>query len=87
MEVKKKLVGEVTHYYTRIGVAVVRLIDELTIGDEILIEGKTTNFRQRVESMQIEKRPIQRAKAGQIIGLKVVNRVREKDSVYKIIDN
>jgi len=85
MEEEKKLVGKVTHYYGKIGVAVVELEDELSVGDEISIEGKTTNFRQKVESMQIEHKNIEKAKAGDSIGLKVIEKVREGDKVYKII--
>ena len=85
MEEEKKLVGKVTHYYTKIGVAVVELTDELSVGDEISIEGASTNFRQKVESMQIQHENIERAKAGDSIGLKVIDRVRENDKVYKII--
>ncbi|HDH45072.1 MAG TPA: translation elongation factor-like protein [Thermococcus sp.] len=83
---EKKLVGKVTHYFTRIGVAVVELEDELRIGDKISIEGKTTNFQQNVESMQIEHKPVEVAKPGDSIGLKVKERVREGDNVYKIIE-
>ncbi|RLI95832.1 MAG: translation elongation factor-like protein [Candidatus Aenigmatarchaeota archaeon] len=85
MEEDKKLVGKVTHYYGKIGVAVVELEDELKLGDEISIEGKTTNFKQKVESMQIEHKPIEVARAGDSIGLKVIEKVREGDKVYKII--
>ena len=85
MEEDKKLVGKVTHYYGKIGVAVVELEDELKLGDEISIEGRTTNFRQKVESMQIEHKPIEVARAGDSIGLKVIEKVREGDKVYKII--
>jgi len=82
---EKKLVGKITHYYGKIGVAVVELEDELKLGDEISIEGRTTNFRQKVESMQIEHKPIEVARAGDSIGLKVIEKVREGDKVYKII--
>ncbi|MEM5836586.1 MAG: translation elongation factor-like protein [Candidatus Aenigmatarchaeota archaeon] len=82
---EKKLVGKVTHYYGKIGVAVVELSDELSVGDKISIEGKTTNFQQTVESMEIEHQQIQKAKAGDAIGLKVVDKAREGDLVYKII--
>ena len=84
--VEKKLVGKVTHYFTKIGVAVVELSDTLKIGDKISIEGATTNFEQEVESMQIEHKPVEEAKKGDSIGLKVKDRVREGDSVYKIIE-
>ena len=85
MPEEKKLVGIVRHYYTKISVAVVDLMDELAIGDEISIEGATTNFRQKVTSMQIEHKNVEKAKAGDSIGLKVDERVRENDKVYKII--
>jgi len=85
-EEEKELVevGRVTHYFTRIGVAVIELKAPLAIGDHILIKGSTTNLEQTVESMQIEHKDVQRAEAGQSIGLKVKDRVRENDIVYKI---
>jgi putative protease len=77
-------VGKVTHYFTKIGVAVIELKAPLEVGDRILIKGSTTDLEQTVESMQIEHKNVQRAEAGQSIGLKVKDRVREKDVVYKI---
>jgi translation elongation factor EF-1alpha len=81
---EKKLVGRVTHYFTKIGVAVVELSDALSVGDRISIEGVTTNFQQTVDSMQIEHKNVQRANPGDSIGLKVRERVREGDLVYRI---
>jgi putative protease len=81
---EKKLVGKVTHYFTKISVAVVELSDELKVGDRVSIEGATTNFQQTVGSMEIEHQPVQSASAGQSIGLKVDQRVREGDLVYKL---
>ena len=81
-----KEVGRVTHYFTRIGVAVVELTDKLSVGDRILIQGATTNFEQVVESMQIEHKNVTTAEAGQSIGLKVEQRVREGDRIYRIIE-
>ena len=78
-------VGRVTHFYPKISVAIVELKASLNIGDKILIKGATTNFEQIVESMQIEHKNIERAEAGQIIGLKVKERVRENDKVYRIM--
>ena len=78
-------VGRVTHFYPKISVAIVELKASLSIGDKILIKGATTNFEQTVESMQIEHKNIERAEAGQIIGLKVKERVRENDKVYRIM--
>jgi putative protease len=53
------------------------------VGDTIALKGPTTDFEQVVESMQIEHQNVQSAKAGQSIGLKVTQRVRENDMVYK----
>lgn len=77
-------VGRVTHYFSGINVAVADLEGPLAVGDRILIKGSTTDLEQIVESMQIEHEDVQRAEAGQSIGLKVKDRVRENDTVYKI---
>lgn len=77
-------VGRVTHYFTRISVAVIELKAPLAVGDRILIKGSTTDLEQVVESMQIEHKDVKQAEAGQSIGLKVKERVRENDTVYKI---
>ena len=76
-------VGHVTHFFTRISVAVVELSATLAVGDTILMKGPTTDFEQVVGSMQIEHENIERAEAGQSIGLKTEQRVREEDIVYK----
>ncbi len=77
-------VGDVTHYYGRIGVAVVRLSAPLRVGDRIAIRGMTTNFEQAVESMEIEHKPVEEADPGSSIGLKVLEKVRAGDIVYRI---
>ena len=77
-------VGNVMHYFTKAGVAVVELTDALSVGDRILIKGITTNVEQTVNSMQIEHVSISKAEAGQSVGLKVDGRVREGDTVYKV---
>lgn len=79
-----KLVGEVTHYYNRIGVAVIDLKDSLQIGDQVHFFGRSTDFRQEVTSMQIEHEAITEAVEGQEIALKVDRRVRNHDKVYKL---
>ncbi|MFP3215570.1 MAG: translation elongation factor-like protein [Candidatus Micrarchaeota archaeon] len=80
----KTPVGTVTHYYDKIGVAIVELSDKLKVGDTIAIEGKTTNFTQKVESIQIEHINVEEAGSGDSIGLKVDQKVREGDKVYKV---
>ena len=84
MAEEKKLIGKITHYFTNIGVAVIELEDTLKVGDEISIEGATTNITQKVDSMQIEHEKVDEAKKGDSIGLKVADRVREGDQVFKI---
>jgi len=76
-------VGHITHFFSKISVAVVELHAPLVTGDHILIRGPSTDFEQVVESMQIEHKNIQRAEAGQSIGLKTVQHVHERDIVYK----
>ena len=80
-----KEVGSIKHYFSKIGVAVVELSDAISVGDRILIRGMTTNFEQDVDSMQIEHENIQKAEAGQSIGMKVGDRVREGDTVYRVL--
>jgi len=84
-ESQLKEVGRVTHYFSKIGVAVLELSDKLSVGDRILIRGMTTNVEQTVDSMQIDRVDIESAEAGKSVGLKVEDRVREGDSVYKIL--
>ena len=76
-------IGRITHFFTKISVAVIELTMPLAVGDTIVIKGPTTDFEQPVESMQIEHNNVQRAEAGQSIGLRVAQRVRENDMVYK----
>jgi selenocysteine-specific translation elongation factor len=84
VEEKFREVGKVTHFFSKINVAVVELNAPLSIGDKICIQGPSTNFEQTVQSMQIEHKDLKTAKAGQSIGLKVNERVRETDIVYKL---
>ena len=83
---EKKKVGEVTHYFTNINVGVIELNDKLQVGDTISIEGETTNFQQEIGSMQIEHDDVESADSGELVGLKVKDRVREVDIVYKIVN-
>ncbi|MDH4221618.1 MAG: translation elongation factor-like protein [Candidatus Bathyarchaeota archaeon] len=77
-------VGRVSHFFTKISVAVIELTATISVGDRILIKGPTTNLEQTIDSMEIEHEKVQKAGAGQSIGLKVKDRVRETDIVYKI---
>lgn len=82
--VEKEEIGEVTHYFTDISVGVVELTGKLELGDTISIEGATTDFQQEVGSMQIEHDDVEEAGPGDAVGMKVKDRVREGDKVYKV---
>jgi len=77
-------VGEVTHYFTKIGVAVIEVSSPLKVGDPIAIKGMTTNFEQTIGSMQVEGENLEEANPGDDIGMKVVDRVRKGDIVYRL---
>ena len=77
-------VGTVTHYFGHLSVAAVRIDSgSLRVGDMIHVVGRTSDFRQRIESMQVEHAPVSEVRAGQEFGLKVTDHARENDSVYK----
>jgi putative protease len=78
----EQLVGKITHYFPKIGVAVVRLSSSLRQGDEILVRGAHGSFSQAVMSMQIEHNTITQASPGQEVGMKVAQAVREGDQVF-----
>ena len=80
------LIGKVTHYYSRISVAVLELSDELKVGDTILFLGRTTDFTQPVNSMEIEHQKVQSVGPGSEVALKVVQRVRAGDEVLKVVE-
>jgi translation elongation factor EF-Tu-like GTPase len=85
MEDKK--IGEVIKYFGKIGVAALRLSEgSLKVGDTIHIVGHTTDFTQPIDSMQIENKNVQEAGPGADIGIKVKDRVREHDVVYKVVE-
>lgn len=78
------LVGKITHYFPKSSVAVVKLNGPLRIGEMIKVIGHDTTFTQEVDSMQVDHSPIDVAQPGQSVGLKVKEKVREGNSVYKI---
>ena len=77
-------IGKVTHYFAKIGVAVIELISALNVGDKIRIKGATSDFTQKVDSMQIEHASLEKAEAGQSIGMRVKEHVRQHDVVYRV---
>jgi len=77
-------IGDVTHFYDRIGVAVIILTGEIRLGDQVHFLGRSTDFEQEVKSIQIEHQPISEAGPGQEIALKVERRVHPHDKVFTI---
>lgn len=81
----EELIGVVTHYYGHLSVAAIRLESgSLSVGDTIRVLGHTSDFRQRIVSMQIEHQSVTEAGKRQEIGLKVTEHARENDLVYKV---
>lgn len=83
MEIKT---AKITHYFAHIGVAVLSLKRELKVGDTIHILGHTSDFTQKVASMEIDHRKVPTASPGDDVALKVTEPVREKDVVYKVVE-
>lgn len=77
-------VGKVTHYYDKIGVAVIEVAKPIKVGDTIKISGHDKESTQTISSMQIEHEQIQEAKKGQVVGLKVDQPVKESDEVFLV---
>lgn len=84
---EKERIGKVFKYFRKPGVAAVEIQEgSLRVGDTIQIQGTTTDLTQTIDSMEIDREPIQEAKAGQAVGIKVRDRVRPNDDVYKLIE-
>ncbi len=77
-------IGRIGDYFAKIGVAGIQLTGELKVGDTIQIRGHTTQFSQAVESIQIEGAQVERGGPGDSIGVKVAERCRGGDHVYKV---
>jgi len=80
----EKQIGTVDHFFSNISVGMIKLSDVLKVGDKIRIKGNTSDFTQDILSMQIDRVPAQEAKAGDLISIKVEQKVRKDDIVYKV---
>lgn len=86
-EKKEELVGKITHYFGKIKVGIVEITKgSLVVGDMVHVKGITTDFEQKVKSMQIEHEQVDKAKKGDVIGLEIKDKVREGDEVYKVAE-
>jgi len=82
----EEIIGKVSVFFARPVVAAIELTAALELGDKIRIKGHTTDLTLNVDSMQINNVPVKEAKAGDSVGVKVPERVRSGDTVYKIIE-
>jgi putative protease len=83
---EEKKVGEVIKFFGKIGVAAIRLSESLKAGDKIHIMGHTSDATLTVDSMQVENASVQEAGPGTDIGIKMKEKVREHDIVYKVVE-
>jgi putative protease len=79
-------IGRVTHFYGHICVAVLQLNEPLKLGDKIHIRGHTTDFTQRVNSIEVEHLSVVWVKPGDHVAIKVIGPVREHDTVYRVVE-
>jgi translation elongation factor EF-1alpha len=80
---QEKPIGRISHFFSKISVGIIELSDTLRVGEKIHVKGHTTDFVQTITSMQVEHAQVQEAKAGDSIGVKVDEHVREGDLVYR----
>jgi hypothetical protein len=82
---KEKKLGKITHYFDKVKVIVVKLSGDLAVGDTVrIVGGESTDFKQKIASMEIEGEKIKKAKKGKVIGIKVKERAREGYKIFKI---
>jgi selenocysteine-specific translation elongation factor len=82
----EEIIGTVSDFFARPVVAAIELTAALEVGDKIHFKGHTTDLELTVDSMQINNADVKEAKAGDSVGVKVGERVRKKDTVYKVTD-
>lgn len=80
----EKPIGKITHFFGNISVGVIELTDTLKAGDKVKIMANGGEFEQVIQSMQIDRQPVQEAGAGQSIGVKLDQKAKEGDIVYKV---
>ncbi len=81
----EEIIGTVSDFFARPVVAAIELTAALKLGDKIHIKGHTTDLKVIIDSMQINNVPVKEAKAGDSVGVKVGERVRSGDTVYKVV--
>lgn len=82
----EEMIGKVSDFFARPVVAAIELTGPLKVGDRIHIKGHTTDLEVNVDSMQIDNVDVKEAKAGDSVGVKVSERVRKRDTIYKVTE-
>lgn len=80
----EKEIGEISTFFSHVGVIAVKLLAPLAVGDKIHVKGFTTDFTQKVSSMQIENAKVEKAKKGDHVGIKVGEKARPNDKVFLV---
>lgn len=84
---KEERIGVIKHYYGKIEVGAIELTDgELKVGDTIHVQGHTSDFQQRIDSIQMEHASVEKASVGETVGIKLKEHARKKDVVYKVVE-
>jgi putative protease len=81
---QEKEIGKITHYFGHISVGIIELTDALKPGDTVHIKGHSEDFSQPIAAMQVEHKDVPEAKSGDVIGIKVVQKVHPGDKVFKV---
>lgn len=82
---QEKEIGKITHYYGHLSVGIIQLTDTLKIGESIHIKGHSSDFTQPIDSMQIEHASVSEAKLGDMVGIKIAQKIHPGDKVFKVI--
>ena len=79
-------IGQVIHYFDHVNVAELRLTEPLSVGDTVHILGHSTDFQQKVTSLEIEHQAVDEARPGDDVGMKVIQKVHAQDKIFKLMD-
>jgi hypothetical protein len=86
LEMAEQEIGIVTHYFSKIGVAAIQLTKgTMAVGDTIHVKGHTSDFKQKIDSIQVDNAGVAEAAVGQSVGIKVVDHARQHDAVFKVV--
>jgi len=86
VEMSEEEVGRISNYFSHLSVAAIEITNgAIKVGDSIRIKGVKTDFVQKLESMEIDRQPVERAEKGSSVGIKVKEKVRPNDVIFKVL--